>query len=309
MLAAILLPALARAREAARRSSCQNNLKQWGLVFKMYSGESKGERYPTVLVRDGSLPIFRDCDSADTTLQPYGSIFIAIGPDPTTLYPEYLTDPAIFFCPSDAQSSIKDITNDATGETTAGWLCTDASYGAAAVDESYMYLGWVIDRGESTDNPMTFGPLPPYLPTAVTGPAQLVEFATRAFLPVYANPSEWPKYIDKDIDVNPPNGNGGGSIVYRLREGIERFLITDINNPSATSQAQSSVWIMLDHVSTNPSGFNHIPGGSNVLYMDGHVEFIRYVAEDPANPTGGSKAPVNAGIAQVIGLVYNWANS
>jgi len=42
ILAAILLPALARAREAARRSSCANNLKQWGLVFKMYSNESKG---------------------------------------------------------------------------------------------------------------------------------------------------------------------------------------------------------------------------------------------------------------------------
>ncbi|HOJ68430.1 MAG TPA: type II secretion system protein [Candidatus Hydrogenedentes bacterium] len=39
ILAAILLPALARAREAARRSSCQNNLKQWGLVYKMYANE------------------------------------------------------------------------------------------------------------------------------------------------------------------------------------------------------------------------------------------------------------------------------
>ena len=47
ILAAILLPALARAREAARRASCQNNLKQFGLVFKMYSGESKGEVFPT----------------------------------------------------------------------------------------------------------------------------------------------------------------------------------------------------------------------------------------------------------------------
>ena len=22
--------------------------------------------------------------------------------------------------------------------------------------------------------------------------------------------------------------------------------------------------------------FNHVPGGSNVLYMDGHVEFLKY---------------------------------
>ncbi|HDP33587.1 MAG TPA: prepilin-type N-terminal cleavage/methylation domain-containing protein, partial [Candidatus Hydrogenedentes bacterium] len=48
ILAAILLPALARAREAARRSSCQNNLKQWGLIFKMYAGESPGGKFPPV---------------------------------------------------------------------------------------------------------------------------------------------------------------------------------------------------------------------------------------------------------------------
>ena len=49
ILAAILLPALARAREAARRASCQNNLKQMGLVFKMYANESDGEKFPPIM--------------------------------------------------------------------------------------------------------------------------------------------------------------------------------------------------------------------------------------------------------------------
>ena len=35
--------------------------------------------------------------------------------------------------------------------------------------------------------------------------------------------------------------------------------------------------------------FNHIPGGCNVLYMDGHVEFVRY------NGPYGSEFPVNMG--------------
>ena len=46
ILAAILLPALARAREAARRASCANNLKQMGIVLKMYANESKVKNFP-----------------------------------------------------------------------------------------------------------------------------------------------------------------------------------------------------------------------------------------------------------------------
>jgi prepilin-type processing-associated H-X9-DG protein len=44
---------------------------------------------------------------------------------------------------------------------------------------------------------------------------------------------------------------------------------------------------MSDVVSAKVSEFNHVPGGSNVLYMDGHVEFVKYPGE----------APVAAGIA------------
>jgi prepilin-type N-terminal cleavage/methylation domain-containing protein/prepilin-type processing-associated H-X9-DG protein len=45
ILAAILLPALARSREGARRASCAVNLSQLGLAFLMYT-EENGGRFP-----------------------------------------------------------------------------------------------------------------------------------------------------------------------------------------------------------------------------------------------------------------------
>jgi len=80
----------------------------------------------------------------------------------------------------------------------------------------------------------------------------------------------------------------------RLKEGVERFAITDINNPAAGAQAQSTFPAMWDVWGnsvtwyTQNGGpdngiakFNHVPGGSNVLFMDGHVEFIRYGTKPP----------------------------
>ncbi|PCJ56043.1 MAG: hypothetical protein COA73_12890, partial [Candidatus Hydrogenedentota bacterium] len=90
ILAAILLPALARAREAARRSSCANNLKQMGLSLKMYASESRGEQFPPPTY-DTILQV--NCDDpllAPTTVTDPG--FFVSMPDPRTWYPEYMND-------------------------------------------------------------------------------------------------------------------------------------------------------------------------------------------------------------------------
>ena len=255
ILAAILLPALARAREAARRASCANNLKQWGLIFKMYSNEWNG-RYPRLQVDEG-LDNF------------------AAAPHLRSIYPEYLTDPSILWCPSDPDP---DPTNmqDADGN----WILFQEADNA---DDSYGYLGWVFDRCEDTDDLEPDGQ-----------PTQMVEHSN-ALTMAYITSGLSLTVFDQDVTVPSPHGNGGGTTVYRLREGIERFMITDINNPAGSAMAQSEVYIMNDALSTELDNYNHVPGGCNVLFMDGHVEFIKYPG----------KAPVNRAVAIWVGEAFS----
>jgi prepilin-type processing-associated H-X9-DG protein len=81
------------------------------------------------------------------------------------------------------------------------------------------------------------------------------------------------------VDSGPDAWNDEVTL-HHLHEGIERFFITDINNPRQGKTIQSVIPIMWDPIFDNAgiSYFNHIPGGSNVLYMDGHVEFVQYPA-------------------------------
>jgi prepilin-type N-terminal cleavage/methylation domain-containing protein len=53
ILAAMLLPALARAKQKAQRTICLSNLKQWGLAQTMYVGENN-ETYPTAKIPNGT---------------------------------------------------------------------------------------------------------------------------------------------------------------------------------------------------------------------------------------------------------------
>ena len=45
ILAAMLLPALSKAKQTAYRAQCTSNLKQWGIAITMYAGEN-GDRFP-----------------------------------------------------------------------------------------------------------------------------------------------------------------------------------------------------------------------------------------------------------------------
>ena len=106
------------------------------------------------------------------------------------------------------------------------------------------------------------------------------------------------KAFDSNIEISATydgQGNGASNKIYRLREGVERFMITDINNPGAGAMAQSTLPVMFDQVATVAASYNHIPGGANILYMDGHVAFERY---EP----NGEVLPNNL-VAQALGIL------
>jgi prepilin-type N-terminal cleavage/methylation domain-containing protein/prepilin-type processing-associated H-X9-DG protein len=304
ILAAILLPALARARESARRASCANNLKQFGLIFKMYANEAKGGKFPEkVPMWFWGLSAFK-------------------------LYPEYWTDPNIMFCPSDSESWGYWTSHNFSGVGSLHEAAEEAAKNGSgncqmlimSLSPSYAYFGYSIKTLKEAGNirNVTYYD---YLRQSVTaqrmseayGPfeAPCVDAAVNEqaamrwdhdFGP--GNPPEFQQLVDAyGIDFKA---------IYRLREGIERFMITDINNPAASAMAQSEIFVMMDVYTSGYQGrwssdsppqwevgtfapveSNHLPGGSNVLYMDGHVQYVKYGTGSPlwARPPADAPYP------------------
>jgi len=131
IMAAILLPALARAREAARRASCANNLSQLGLIFHMYADEN-----------DGRLPWSGGKNDASCLLDLEG---------------RYFSERYLFCCPSD--SSTGHVDRDEK-KTAAFDSLLNSHYGVRA---SYDYFGAYTEQPLSMPPPQYATPRVPVM--------------------------------------------------------------------------------------------------------------------------------------------------
>lgn len=327
ILVAMILPALARAREAARRTVCQANLRQFSLVNRMFADEHGGWWPHPSIDHGGNDPTFQ-----------YKRMSAWVGW--YQVFPEYVSDPKINFCPSRADTAIYEQTDFSLPRNrlagcnqtmvtvaTLGFELDNPCFGKEAAPLTPNPANPAESFSRLYDCGLNQNACAPYLHTDIQKTAYrdarsykyygffipgswmnntLEDYTAVGAILLSNNPSEgYPVPSGGIIGTESPMywknrrrsltftlPSGANITFHPLRYGIERFAITDINNPAELATAQSDVVVMYDE-SRQAAGavdgrrFNHVPSGMNILYMDGHVEWGK------PGTVGGRQWPVN----------------
>jgi prepilin-type N-terminal cleavage/methylation domain-containing protein len=97
ILAAILMPALQRAREAAKRTQCMNNVKQFGTALAMWQKDKNNLLPKQPNINYAFWGAGHSCgNDRHPDLDPNTSL--------ASLYPSYVSSHEVFFCPADSHS-------------------------------------------------------------------------------------------------------------------------------------------------------------------------------------------------------------
>jgi prepilin-type N-terminal cleavage/methylation domain-containing protein/prepilin-type processing-associated H-X9-DG protein len=125
ILAALLLPALSRAKEKALRVNCASNLKQIGLGIIMYTDDNR--TLPAVKFKDANswypYEMMRVSAPANITMGPYDLGLLWSTKD--------VANPKVFYCPSNKKGVNDSYSYDHFVSATQPW-----PFGAAATDDN-----------------------------------------------------------------------------------------------------------------------------------------------------------------------------
>jgi prepilin-type N-terminal cleavage/methylation domain-containing protein/prepilin-type processing-associated H-X9-DG protein len=240
ILAAILFPVFAQAKEAAKKTSCLSNTKQLSLSSIMYSGDVDDT---LVMVWNSSQPVLRD----------NGSVYRGWAPW-TLLVVPYVKSNAMYLCPDGETNGFIQAANF----TARSEIYSDYGF-------NYGYLGNY--NGQDATGLDIWSPLSA---TAVNRPANTIEFvdsngvnyatADHAFV--------WSPGIGS-VGVNPPDAYLSTQIFYGTGwgQGGSGDFSTYFNFPGYGG-------VDFRHGGKYVAGL--LPdGGANTTYCDGHAKFLK----------------------------------
>jgi prepilin-type processing-associated H-X9-DG protein len=297
VLIALLLPAVQAAREAARRVSCVNNLKQIGLALHNYHtahdsfpiGSSKNMQNLGTYVPMAGVSTHAQALAQLGEVPLFNSINFNWGMDNNTAsdchWPQvtaYMTLVKAFLCPSDPNAGLVNRNNysGCFGTTTlsSASQTVSGSTGLFSYWQSYSlrdvldgtsntiaFAENLVGDGTTNVNPLTVMTLVTAIPNAAIT------------LDAWSNPSVIQTALQAcnaayNAKAGKPNGNRG--VFWML--GVQSHTMF---NTIATPNSKQNPWgacsagMLFDSAFCKASS-NH-PGGVNVLFADGSVKFIK----------------------------------
>jgi prepilin-type processing-associated H-X9-DG protein len=184
--------------------------------------------------------------------------------DANLVCPDYLTDTEILICPSGPNYEPEKAFRLNSPDDHPGFHEGDM-HPDCVTDASYCYLGWQVRNDEEA----------------------------KAFLEIYDKLA--PEDYGKDI-VDPEDG----TVLFpalRFEESLAQNGMSASEEEAETAEGMydpvedpSLIPVIWDTPTTNYANMSHVPLGGNVLYLDGHIEHIKF----------GEKFPVTEIMARLL---------
>lgn len=250
----LLLPAVQSAREASRRKSCSNNLKQLGLATLNY--ESTFGYLPPLELNGFSL---------QTRILPYlestnlaNSFNLQISADSRSNRAAGEISLQVLRCPTDPV------------DRGTGWSNYAANYGRGFPFGFDGPFGYLLGLRDATDGSTQTAAIAEWaLPQGPRGRG--LRGTAYRLEPAAATPSRFEEFSDRCASINRDTSDTEESKGHWWYEGLlsqsgyNHTLPVNGNSCSNAGTLSAGAW---------PAESCH-PGGANVLFLDGHIQFVK----------------------------------
>jgi prepilin-type N-terminal cleavage/methylation domain-containing protein/prepilin-type processing-associated H-X9-DG protein len=203
ILAGMLLPALARAREEARKANCKENLSQIGKAMVAYT-QNNGEFFAFAW---GPAELLSGPQGTQNGASAWTSLTATMC-DPGTslgcLYPQYLSTPRVFKCPS-VEDQPSFVVNSPFYPGTALTINNTGSTGAGAYPYMWSNRNWTLTSNQAVSTvwsgirASSYGYDPRIYPSAVSNMVIM---------------ADWDGSWQNNHDTATQNHDGGQNVLY-----------------------------------------------------------------------------------------------